>query len=92
MTDEFTVEDVKRFGRLLRRWAENSDRDFRFWRNSYTDRFWLRIGEEGGSSYCYTWCGDSKTDVFRKAAETLFGLPEFGNSVEEFELLLESRG
>lgn len=89
--DGLSVEDAKRFGRLLRRWAENSDRDFRIWRNS--DTGWrLRIGEEAGSVFYYMWYGDSKTDVFRKAAKTLFGTPGFGDSLEEFEMLLESRG
>ena len=98
MMDGFTVEDAKRFGRLLRRWAENGGEDFRIWRmatveETGVDRIWLKIGNAAPCSrFCCAWHGDSEADVFRKAAKTLLGTPGFGDSVEEFELLLESRG
>ena len=91
--DGLAIEDANRFGRLLRRWAKNGGGEFRLWRNLGADRIWLRIGSAAlGSRFCYMWHGESETDVFRKAAKTLFGTPGFGDSVEEFELSLESRG
>ena len=86
-------EEALRFGNLLRRWAKGNG--FEFDLREYSDQtMWLWVGVSDFSRFRASWWGDTKEEVFSKAAAALLseGFSEFPDSVEELELLLETRG
>lgn len=58
------------------------------------DMWWLWFGtnDPGDPRFKFCWSGETRIEIFRKAMDTLLGMPGFGESLEELEMLIESRG